>query len=348
VAESLAAHDHLELSTEAAIIALSVATFLAVAWITKVITGVESLTYYHHEIAVLTVAGLFAAAVGVPVLAHLDVTALGLGAFLALGRIGCLRVGCCHGRPARRGVRYGAIEVEAGFPAYLQGVTLIPVQGIESAAATLIVAAGATWSLLSDTRGIAFSLYVAAYAIVRFALEELRADTARRYLRGLSEAQWTSLAVVGAEVLAGLTGVLPGGGIGLVAAVLLVIEVGVVAVRRSGPSALFDARHVREVAGAGRALRATRKPGAGPVAVCVTSGGVRISAGSVGAVCHYTLSRKPDPLALGDAQRLATVLGGPAPPAPPEVVAGPASTFHVLISRPASRSAPAARSASRP
>ena len=31
---------------------------------------------------------------------YLDATALGLGAFLACGRVGCTLAGCCHGRPA--------------------------------------------------------------------------------------------------------------------------------------------------------------------------------------------------------------------------------------------------------
>ena len=35
------------------------------------------------------------------VAAGLDAAVLGIGAFLAFGRIGCLNAGCCHGRPAR-------------------------------------------------------------------------------------------------------------------------------------------------------------------------------------------------------------------------------------------------------
>src|SRR4051794_21512724 len=94
-------------AVEAALIATAGAVFWALAFATRAATGRETLVYYHHEIAVLAAVAAVAAVLGAPVLAHLDATALGLGAFLSLGRVGCLSAGCCHGRPARRGVRYG-------------------------------------------------------------------------------------------------------------------------------------------------------------------------------------------------------------------------------------------------
>jgi prolipoprotein diacylglyceryltransferase len=39
-----------------------------------------------------------------PIIPYLDVTILVIGIFLVCGRIGCLMVGCCHGKPHRWGV----------------------------------------------------------------------------------------------------------------------------------------------------------------------------------------------------------------------------------------------------
>jgi hypothetical protein len=89
---------------ELAICLASVIVFLALAFGTKAIMGSEVLIYYHHEIAVLTVAAVVCATAGVAAGRYLDATAVGLGACLAVGRLGCAAAGCCHGRPAAWGV----------------------------------------------------------------------------------------------------------------------------------------------------------------------------------------------------------------------------------------------------
>src|SRR5215510_14057762 len=75
--------------------------FFGLAMATKIITGEEQLIYYHHEIAIMAAVALLVWILGQPVLPYLDVTILGIGLFLVFGRIGCLMVGCCHGRPHR-------------------------------------------------------------------------------------------------------------------------------------------------------------------------------------------------------------------------------------------------------
>ncbi|MGM7319828.1 prolipoprotein diacylglyceryl transferase family protein, partial [Idiomarina sp. ST10R2A5] len=75
--------------------------------------------------------------------------------------------------------------------------------------------------LAGTAAGTAAGLYVAAYAVLRFGLEELRGDPGRRYWRGLSEAQWTSLALVALELGLAAGGVLPALQVPLGAAVLL-------------------------------------------------------------------------------------------------------------------------------
>src|SRR5262249_36262493 len=67
-----------------------------------------------------------------PLLPYLDVVILGIGAFLACGRVGCLMVGCCHGRPSNWGVSYRQEHVVARFTPYFAGIRLFPVQVLES------------------------------------------------------------------------------------------------------------------------------------------------------------------------------------------------------------------------
>jgi prolipoprotein diacylglyceryltransferase len=110
------------------------AAFLVVVWITDAVTGTQSLTFYHDALAVLAVSAAATAALGLPVLAHLDLTAAGLMLLLAWGRIGCTLVGCCHGRPARRGVVYDHSHVRYGLAPHLVGRTLRPVPLYEAGA----------------------------------------------------------------------------------------------------------------------------------------------------------------------------------------------------------------------
>jgi hypothetical protein len=173
--------------------AVSTLTFLAVAMAAKIVTGDERLVCYHHQAAVLAATAGVLLLTGQPVAPYLDIVAAGLGLFLAFGRTGCLMAGCCHGRPARFGVRYGEVHVHAGFPREFAGTRLLPVQAIEAVAAVLL-AALACWLLLGGTApGTAFAAYASGYAAARFLLEFARGDTGRHYWLGFSEAQWTSL-----------------------------------------------------------------------------------------------------------------------------------------------------------
>ncbi len=322
VALSLSAARHLSIAVELALIATAIAVFLGLALATKAVTGRETLIYYHHEIAVLAAVAGVAAVLGAPVLAHLDVTAAGLGAFLVLGRLGCLLVGCCHGRPARHGLVYGPGHADDGFPAYLVGVPLVPVQAIEAVAAATLVAV-CVW-VVPSTPGSAFATYVTGYALVRFGLELLRGDPVRRYLHGLSEAQWTSLALVGVMVaLAGL-GLVPGLAEHLAAWATLGLAALIVA--KAPSSSVLHPRHVRELATRFPASRAGR-----PV-LTETSQGVRLSTGAVAGVTHYTMTRPGRPLREAEAAELARLISWLGDVrAPARVVAGAAGAYHVVV-----------------
>ena len=288
--------------------AIAGATFVVLAACSRAEDGGVQLVAYHHQAAILATTTATLLLAGAPVLGYLDSVAVGLGLFLVFGRIGCLMVGCCHGRPAAVGVRYGRAHVLEGFPPHRVGARLLPVQALESAWALVSVGAavGASWR----GPGAGVATYCVAYATGRFALEYLRGDGVRRYLAALSEAQWTSLAVTGAIVALEATGNLPRDPTHAAAlAAMAAASLATIAVawrRRADDRALLSPRHVDELAWTAEHLaaraavdsRLTRSQGPVPSAVHVaaTSSGLTVSASTLarsdGAVHHFALSRQ--------------------------------------------------------
>ena len=319
------------LGFQALLVGVGALTFLGLAMAEKVAAGRETLVYYHHEIAILLVIALVSWAAGRPVLAHLDASALGLGAFLAFGRVGCFCAGCCHGRPARAGCVYGQAHVREGFPAHLAGRTLIPVQLAEAAFAACLVGAG--FAVVGEPAGRALGLYVTGYALARFALEGLRGDDGRPFWHGLSAARWTSLAVVASMAALAAVGALSGFTEHLLALVLLAAAAIWVA-RRAAPERWrpLDPRQVARLRRSAPSLA-----GSGPPRVVELGAGVRMSAGRTDGVEHVTLSRAGETLEDADAASLAILVAEPSGAADVECVAGVAGTFHVLLRGPTPR-----------
>jgi hypothetical protein len=318
------------------------ATFFALAMLTKIIVGHEELIYYHHEVAVLVVTTLLLSIMGQPVLSYLDITILGVGAFLVCGRVGCLMAGCCHGRPHRWGVRYGQEHVAIGFNPHLAGVRLFPTQLVESAWVAGVVLVGSALILTRQPVGSALAWYVVAYDLERFSLEFLRGDSGRPYLGGFSEAQWWSLglllAVVGAEWAGRLpwhwwhTGVTAG----------LVVTMLLVALRRRSDDRyrLLAPQHIAEVAAA---LSRFARPDidGDPITVVTTSQGLQLSAGQIipaeTAATHYTFSRQGTDLSDADARALAALISNLRHHGLPcKLVRGGHSTFHLIVEEGAS------------
>jgi prolipoprotein diacylglyceryltransferase len=309
------------------IILTGMLTFLTLAMVTKVITGEERLTYYHHEIAVVAVTILLCWALGQPVLRFLDITILGVGAFLVSGRIGCLMAGCCHGQPCAWGVRYRQEHADAGFTSYLVGVPLFPIQVLESAAVAALVLAGAWLVLTGRSQGGALGVYFAGYGIVRFGLEYLRGDPVRPYWLGFSEAQWTSAALMLLLVVLELTGMLPFSAWHVAAFGLVVAAMAATALRTQlgerDKARLFNPRHLQEVvSAAGFTFDRASTPRPGPdrpalTHLARTSEGIVISAGLTEdwrgedgrAYQHYTISSERAELTEPDARRLALYIG---------------------------------------
>lgn len=267
---ALAYRLHLDLWLVAAIAAGAIVTCLGVALGTKVATGEESLTYYHHHAAVAAVAAAVPYATGQPVLPYLDVAMLGLGTFLACGRVGCLLVGCCHGRPHHTGVRYPDMHADEGFPRSLVGVRLGPVQLIESVFVSAVVASGCALALNGAPAGTAFAWYVLAYSFGRFCIEFLRGDSVRRHFGRFSEPQWTSLLFTSLATFWTAWAWAP------TLAILAMMAATTVIGRRREFAEMIDA-----------ADRAAREP---HPQVARTAFGLRVSAGEAGGVRHYTLS----------------------------------------------------------
>ena len=162
-----------------ALLAAGLLGFVAVAALTAAVLRRPVLVALHQLLAATALAVPVAVLTGVPVPVALDAVVAGLAALLVAGRIGCLLVGCCHGRPARWGIRYGPRHVAAGFPAHLAGATLIPVPAAESLLALAALAVALTGSWTGAAPGTAAAGAAVTYGTGRFVLEFWRGDGPR-------------------------------------------------------------------------------------------------------------------------------------------------------------------------
>jgi prolipoprotein diacylglyceryltransferase len=310
LAADLSLRRGLELPIVGSLLAGAIATFFGLVMAIKIVTGRETIVYYQHEIAILAEVALLGRLLGRPVLPYLDISAIAVGCFLAFGRIGCLMVGCCHGRPARAGILYGLSHAKAGFSFDFVGVPLLPVQAIESAWVFLIVAADSVWMARGSRPGEAFAAYVAAYAVERFILEYWRGDPHRPYWKGSSTAQWISAVSAALVMRAEFGGRLPFHYWHVAVAAVLAGLVVWNAYRDTDARRLRDARHIGEIAAALSGLGAA-DPAAVNIPVARTSLGICISHGTLrsaaGASDHYTFSRQSPSLTPEQARELATL-----------------------------------------
>jgi hypothetical protein len=311
---------------------------------TKIVTGHERYTVYHYQLLVLAGAAGFLALLGRPVLPYLDLLALALAITQGCGRAGCLMAGCCHGRPHAWGVRYGRRHAAAGFPRWLVGVRLLPVQALESLALFAIGGVGIALALAAAPGG-ALVWYLVSYALCRFGLERLRGDAHRPELLGLSEAQWIALLSLAAVTAAEVAGLLPLRPWHLAAFALATLAAPLFRFRGD---LLSRPRHLEELGetlervrenAAARTLLPRLAPLVGKsaeVRVETTSLGLRISVGTIeraeGAVEHYALSRQGEPLEEEAVRAIAGwILKLRHPGSAGEIVPGPRGVFHLLV-----------------
>ncbi|MCI0337071.1 MAG: prolipoprotein diacylglyceryl transferase [Acidobacteria bacterium] len=334
----------------AGLLVCAVFTFLAVIMATKIIIGEERIIYYHHEIAVMLVSALVLWLLDQPLLLYLDITILGIGIFLACGRIGCLMVGCCHGKPHRWGVCYRDDHASAGFTPYYVGVRLFPVQLMESLWVLVIVVIGSALILSNKQPGEALAWYVIAYDLGRFCFEFLRGDPERSYYLGFSQPQWISLILMLLVVGAEFAGILPFQTSHIGATGLLVMTMISVALwRRFGivsKHQLLHPRHVKEVAEAielvsniaieANAISPKEEFLPRTIHLACTSNGVNLSTGRIknaaGHIQLYTLSSRHELMTETVARILADlILLLKHAASSHELVKGNRGVFHLLV-----------------
>lgn len=119
-----------------------------------------------------------------------DAAAPALAVGYAIGRVGCLLNGCCHGGPTDLPWAISGAYCKDGAP----GLSYHPAQAY-AALITLGLAAGLLYAYRRPHRsGQVMALYAAGYSIYRFAIEGVRAGiTADVVLLGLTEAQLFSV-----------------------------------------------------------------------------------------------------------------------------------------------------------
>lgn len=184
----------LDTTARALIVLVPPVTMLVAIKLSQLAFGRERIVFYQQTIAVVAATVAAVALAGGPAARGFDLATLGMGAGLTLGRVGCFRVACCHGRRARRGVRYRPVHAAAGFPARWVGLPLVPLQLVDAGVALAATLAGVALLRAGAPAGAAACLYIVAYGLARFALEFARGDAARPAAGGASEAQWTAVA----------------------------------------------------------------------------------------------------------------------------------------------------------
>ncbi len=263
--------------------AVCACSFFAWANLRRWVSGGERLILLEHVWFAEACAAGMLWALGLPVLAYLDVLAVGLAVFLAAGRTGCLLVGCCHGSPSSIGIRYGKDCAEGGFPRRLVGIRLFPVQAVEAAGLLVIGLAGLV-ALPSAHPGAVFTWFLVAYAIMRFGLEGARGDP-RPELLGLSQNRWMCVAeLVLALWLTRAASGLDATGQLAVAAFLAAVLVSSLVLQR-----VFDKRrwlladaHVAEVRGLIAAEWTASPLGAADIAIRTSSRGLAVAVSQLG------------------------------------------------------------------
>jgi len=311
---------------------LALPLFLIAVKVSHIIAGYERIVLYEKLLAVMLGTGLVLHALDRPVWLGLELCVIGVGTFLIAGRVGCLRVGCCHGRPHRWGIVYGAEHGRAGFTAHYVGVRLFPVQLLASLATAALIGCSVVLFLRPHRPGEVVCVYLAGYAVVRWCLELLRGDPQRPYWLGASEAQWLALVTSwGAVYLSARLDLQLGWlYLGAAGAVSLASLVLIVAARllAGHPWALRQPHRVAELAAALDELG-----NGSELATTQTTGGLRISFSREGDLLHYGLSREGSTLSEPAARELArqlAILGHYA--GEPELVAGrQPGVFHARV-----------------
>ena len=159
----------------------------------------------------MAAAALYLRAAREPLAPFFDRVAVGVGLTFALVRTGCFLAGCDYGLPTAHawGVRFPPGSLAAldharrGFvPRGAASLPVHPTQLYEAAVGLLGAALAARVVRRGRRDGRAFATFLGIYASGRFVIELVRGDQDRGHAFGLSTAQWVSVAIAGALVVA--------------------------------------------------------------------------------------------------------------------------------------------------
>lgn len=320
----------------------AIVVFLVGAIVSKAMRGAPNLVFHRHAIAIGAADAGVLAVLGESPLPYLDLVGLGLGAFLVCGRVGCLMVGCCTGRPSRLGVRYRREHVDTGFSSVLVGVRLFPSQALEAAVVLALTTGGAIRFALGARPGAVLAMLAVGYALSRFVIELTRGDRFRPVVGGFSEAQWIAVLAVGAVLAAGHGGLLPeerwhvAAMVGLGFAMFFILSWRYLS--DTPRHQLLHPRHIHECAVALDRLGSSPASPGRAITVATTSLGVRLSLAPVatpsGRIEHVAISHRDGPMPI-EAARIVTDLICQLRPSAGrhQIVCGARGVFHLLIHR---------------
>lgn len=140
------------------------------------------LVFYGGFIGSLLVAIWFFRKHRLPAWKYCDFFAPAVALGHAIGRQGCFLVGCCHGRPLLDKTWYSIVFPEGVQSLAPTGIPLYPTQLLESGGEFLIFL-GLNYLLKRKKfDGQILSLYMMAYAALRFGIEFLRGDSVRGFV----------------------------------------------------------------------------------------------------------------------------------------------------------------------
>ena len=115
----------------------------------------------------------------------------------AIGRVGCLLAGCCHGVPY-----VGRLAVHNRF--YPEYMTFFPIQLIEAILNLCLFGVLLGYSPKARRPFLLTSFYLFCYSIIRFVLEYFRGDTVRGIWGCFSTSQWISLFLIICSIVMGI------------------------------------------------------------------------------------------------------------------------------------------------
>ena len=145
---------------------------------------------------------LYAVFSGRSLLALVDAAVLGGTLGHVIGRIGCLTLGCCFGRPSSSPltVCYDNPLAKAARTAGLRGIPIHPVPLYEALFLLGLFLLLNAIALAGSREGVPAAVYLITYGSGRFLLEFLRYDSAGDHIGPLPRNQWLSLLQAGAGV----------------------------------------------------------------------------------------------------------------------------------------------------